>query len=198
MKEMLSPIGLRMRTTNDAEVVSWGPNEEALGYMGLGGPQYLQMFRTSGRVKASEMREGGKNLVEEKVLEKMAQHLDMIGMALMWGQPYKDLVAVEGVDRETAVRMTCGLKHFLHVNPELRGKTPGLMVMKGLALRLWGPHFDDMTEGCMFNWRSLVGLGWLHDGGEWEEKTFDPYLWMDQISRNMTELYSAGDIWKRP
>ena len=198
MKEMLSPIGMRIRKVNDVEVVSWGPNEEILGYMGLGGPQYLQIFRTSGRVKATDMREGGKNLVEEVVLEKMAQHLDGIGMGLMWGQPYKDLVAVEGADRETPVRMTCGLKHFLHVNPKLRGKTPGLMVLGGLALMLWGPHFDDRTEGCVFNWQSSVGLGWLHDGGTWEENTFEPHLWMEQISEGMTNLYAAGGIWKRP
>lgn len=198
MKEMLSPIGMRIRKTNDVEVVSWGPNEEIFGYMGLPCPQYLQMFRTGGRLSAKEMREGGRDMVEAKVLEKMAAHLDMIGMALMWGQPYKDLVNVEGADREAVVRCTCGLKYFLNINPELRGKTPGVMALDGRALVLKGPSFDQMTEGCWFSWISLIGLGWLHDGGTWEEDVFDPHTWMDQISEGMTSLYSAGDIWRRP
>ena len=165
---------MKFSTVYDPEV---GTQRAWRDYLGLGTPQYLQIFRTNFPLNC-RMVEGEAQQCAHRALERHVRainlHLEKSRGAVIYSPPYEgDPPSVEegaGAPRRRMMRQMHGMQSFIDcgVWPGELG-TPGILALRSRALHLMNPWPYETCEGYMSDnarecsWISEVALGFSSD-----------------------------------
>lgn len=156
--------------------------EQKAYYMNLGGPQLLQIFRTTFDTNTKEIKEG---LWLQRARDVLPMHFHAIEQHLkvskgMIIDRFSGQVVGEGSGPNDKgiqpMRIMHGLKSFKEHEGFDKSWTPGLLFLRGRLIKLMRPWAPDNAEGvpCLRYrkscWISEVALGFREDGREWEPR----------------------------